>query len=140
MISATVILILTILISYLGLKSDLVKYSLSLWPYKLLHIWRPFTYSFVHNSLSHLINNLIMYSIGFFGFFGKFSSTDFLVFYFSSGFISICHFFYLILIKKLLYPEILASLFQYFMLLLHLIQNIYFLVFLDTIFQFILLA
>lgn len=101
MISATVILILTILISYLGLKSDLVKYSLCLWPYKLLHIWRPFTYSFVHNSLSHLINNLIMYSIGFFGFFGKFSSTDFLVFYFSSGFISILPFLLLNFNKKI---------------------------------------
>ena len=89
MISATVILILTILISYLGLKSDLVKYSLCLWPNKLFHIWRPFTYSFVHNSWPHLIGNTFFYCLGFLGFFQQFSNIQFLQFYFLSTFVSI---------------------------------------------------
>jgi membrane associated rhomboid family serine protease len=100
MISATVILIITILISYLGIKIDLVKYSLFLCSNKF-YIWRPFTYSFVHNSYSHLFNNLIMYSIGFFGFFSKFTSTDFLFFYFSSGLISILPFLLINFNKKI---------------------------------------
>ena len=89
MISATVILILTILISYLGLKSDLVKYSLCLWPNKLFHIWRPFTYSFVHNSWSHLISNTFFYCIGFLGLFQEFSNVQFLQFYFLSTILSV---------------------------------------------------
>ena len=89
MISASVILFLTILISYLGMKSDLVKYSLCLWPNKSMHIWRPFTYSFVHNSWGHLVGNTFFYCLGFLGFFQELSNTQFLQFYFLSAVISI---------------------------------------------------
>ena len=89
MISASVILFLTILISYLGLKSDLVKYSLCLWPNKSIHIWRTFTYSFVHNSLSHLIGNTFFYCLGFLGLFQELSNVQFLQFYFLSVIISV---------------------------------------------------
>lgn len=101
MISAISILTITIFLSFLGFKSNLVKYSLCLWPNKFYQIWRLFTYSFVHNSYSHLVNNLIMYSIGFIGFFNKFTYTEFLVFYFSSGLISILPFILLNFSKKI---------------------------------------
>lgn len=89
MILAIIILILTILISYLGLRNDLIKYSLCLWPNRFLHIWRPFTYSFVHNSISHLISNTFFYCLGFLGFFQEFSNIQFFEFYFLSAIIPV---------------------------------------------------
>ena len=87
--SAITILVLTVLFSFFGFKSDLVKYSLCLWPNKSIQIWRPFTYSFVHNSLSHLIGNTFFYCLGFLGFFQELSNIQFLQFYFLSVIISV---------------------------------------------------
>lgn len=89
MLSASIILVLTLIISYLGLKSDLVKYSFCLRPSRFLHIWRPFTYSFLHKSWNHLLSNTFFYCLGFFGFFQQFSNIQFLQFYFLSAVISI---------------------------------------------------
>jgi len=89
MIASIIILLITLIVSFFGLKSDIVKYSLCLWSHKIYQIWRPFTYGFVHNSLSHLIGNTFFYCIGFLGLFQKLSNIEFLKFYFLSAIISI---------------------------------------------------
>jgi membrane associated rhomboid family serine protease len=71
MTASIIILLITLIVSFFGLRSDLVKYLLCLWPNKFYQIWRPFTYSFVHNSSSHLFSNTFFYCIGFLGLFQK---------------------------------------------------------------------
>jgi membrane associated rhomboid family serine protease len=89
MVSSYVILLLTIFISYIGFKYELIKYSLCLWPNRFKQIWRLFTYSFVHSDKSHLIVNTFFYCIGFFGLFQKMSNIQFIYFYFLSTIISV---------------------------------------------------
>jgi membrane associated rhomboid family serine protease len=89
MTASIIILLITLIVSFFGLRSDLVKYLLCLWSNKFYQIWRPFTYSFVHNSSSHLFSNTFFYCIGFLGLFQKLSNFEFLTFYFLSAIISI---------------------------------------------------
>jgi membrane associated rhomboid family serine protease len=89
MTASIIILSLTLTISFFGFRSDLIKYLLCLWPHKIYQIWRPFTYSFVHNSLSHLVGNTFFYCLGFLGLFQELSNVQFLQFYFLSVIISV---------------------------------------------------
>jgi membrane associated rhomboid family serine protease len=88
MTAAIIILIVTLFVSFLSIKTDL-NFFLNLWPNRIFDFWRPFTYSFVHNDINHLLSNSIFYCIGFLGFFQKFSNIDFIKFYFISAILSV---------------------------------------------------
>jgi len=88
MISATVILLLTFVTSTIGFKKKLFRLVFSCWSRKITHVWRLFTYTFVHLNPKHLIGNTIFYSMGFLGFFQQFGNWEFIKFYFLSGIIS----------------------------------------------------
>jgi membrane associated rhomboid family serine protease len=88
MVSATVILLLTFVTSTIGFKKKLFRYVFSCWSRKITHIWRLFTYTFVHLNPKHLIWHTIFYSMGFLGFFQQFGNWEFIKFYFLSGIIS----------------------------------------------------
>jgi rhomboid protease GluP len=89
MISATILILATIIISFYSIKNDFLKYSFNLWPNRIVEIWRLFTYSFIHNDKYHLIWNVLFYLIGFLGFYQKFSNYEFIKFYFINSFICI---------------------------------------------------
>jgi membrane associated rhomboid family serine protease len=94
MITAIVLLIITLIISFFSFKNDRIFY-MNLFPNRLYEIWRPFTYSFVHNNKEHLIFNVLFYCIGFLGFFQKFDNMEFLKFYFLSSIFSVIPFIFL---------------------------------------------
>lgn len=94
MTAAVVIFVITIIFSLAGLQYAGIKATMCQLSNRPLEIWRPFTYTFVHSSWSHFLGNSFFYSLGFLGFFQKFSNIEFLEFYFLTSFISALPYFF----------------------------------------------